>query len=127
MTATKSGQYEQDWSPDALGNIDGPANDANEIDGLSYDRAGNMTADLWKIYKYDAWDRLVEVDDASADVLARYQYDGLGRKTLSAAATTTPGTLDSYTYYLYAGQQVAETRVSSSPVSDLASLAPEYQ
>ena len=62
-------------------------------------------------YKYDAWNRLVEVDNSAGKVLAEYQYDGTGRKVLSADATTTPGTLDRFSYTFYAGQQVVETRI----------------
>ena len=67
VSATKSGQHREDWSPDPLGNINGDANGANQITstGFAYDRAGNMTADAAHDYVFDAWNRLVEVDDAS--------------------------------------------------------------
>lgn len=125
---TENTAAHQTWSPDPLGNINGtPANDANEIAGMTYDRAGNLTFDGARHYVFDAWGRLAEVDDGSSNVLARYEYDGLGRKTLSAGATTTPGTLDSYTYYWYAGRQVVETRWSDSLASNPSYLAPHEQ
>ncbi len=52
-----------------------------------YDAAGNMTqgpapGDETNTHKYiyDAWDRLVEVTDASDVTLASYEYDGLYRR-----------------------------------------------
>jgi len=71
----------------------------------AYDAAGNMTsmpqpAAPGSSYTatYDAWNRLVKVSNAAGDELAEYQYDGQNRKTVSAQATPTPGTLDNYTY-----------------------------
>ena len=50
----------------------------------SCDAAGNMTNDGIYKYKYDAWNRLVEVDrqgpTSSPQVIAQYAYDGLGRR-----------------------------------------------
>ena len=43
------------------------------------------------------------------------------------ADAATPGTLNSYTYSLYAGQQVVETRDSTSPAPSLQPIAPTYQ
>ena len=61
---------------------------------------GNMTGipkptDLENFYtcKYDAWKRLVEVKD-SQTVIARYEYDGLGRRVKAHIDSQTPGDPD---------------------------------
>jgi len=56
-------------------------------DDPAYDARGNMTgvpmpSDMTASYTcvYDAWNRLVEVRDSSANIKAQYRYDGLGRR-----------------------------------------------
>jgi RHS repeat-associated protein len=85
------------WSPDALGNFitittNGTTqtrnhNQQNEITLISgattptYDTNGNLTTDeLGQTYKYDAWNRLVQVKNSGGTVIASYAYDGLGRR-----------------------------------------------
>ena len=123
-----SGGENQTWTLDGMGNL-GPANTANQLASCGYDHNGNMTSDGTNgdTYKYDAWNRLVEVDNSAGKVLAEYQYDGTGRKVLNADATTTPGTLDRFSYTFYAGQQAVETRDSASVTSNPQSLAPTFQ
>ena len=60
---------------------------------------------------YDAWNRLVQVSNASED-LARYDYDGTGRRIVEFTdfTGTTPGTV---TYSYYSGQNAIETRTGS--------------
>jgi RHS repeat-associated protein len=86
----------QDWSLDAMGNWSSVTTDAvtqnrttnaqNEITGvdsatLAYDANGNMTTDeTGRHLIYDAWNRLVEVKDASNTTIAINSYDGLGRR-----------------------------------------------
>ena len=73
---------------------------------------------------------MVEVDQvvgSSTAVLATYRYDGEGRLIVTAQATTTAGTLDSFTYSFYAGVQVIETRASDSPIPNPQSLVPSFQ
>ena len=106
----------QSWTLDALGNwirangatTDSTYNSSNENTAYTYDHNGNLTDDGTYTYVYDAWNRLVEVSNGSGE-LAEYQYDGQNRKTISRQATTTPGTLDSFTNYFYAGSQVVNT------------------
>lgn len=81
------------------------SNTLTQIDGssvlLAHDAAGNMTqcppdeAGAWSQshkLKWDGWNRLVEVRDASDNVLATYAYNGLWRRirttTASPALTT---------------------------------------
>jgi len=49
---------------------------------LAYDAAGNLTDDGIYTYKYDAWNRLVEVrrSGGSQNLIAACTYDGLGRR-----------------------------------------------
>jgi len=51
---------------------------------LLYDAAGNLIDDGIYLYKYDAWNRLVEVQRKAAtgdpQTIAVYGYDGLGRR-----------------------------------------------
>jgi len=67
-------------------------NKANEIQStVTHDRNGNMTVMPGLQGKYDAWNRLVEVRNASNVVLATYGYNGLNqrvRKTASNVVTT---------------------------------------
>ena len=74
--------------------------------------------------KYDAWNRLVEVDNG-ATVLAQYAYDGLGRKIEDF--TYSGGTPTGVTHYYYGAGEVIETRVTGSATADPASVAPQYQ
>jgi RHS repeat-associated protein len=67
-------------------------NKFNQITGISrtvgsawatptFDRNGNMLTDeKGQQYRYDAWNRLVEVRDGEGAVIAEYQYDGQRRR-----------------------------------------------
>jgi RHS repeat-associated protein len=116
----------ESWNLDGEGNLSA-ANAANELtaSGCVYDKAGNLTADGTHTFKYDAWNRLVEVRQGST-VLAQYRYDGEGRRIVSIADTNADGTLDTATHYFFAGSQVVETRCGS-PASDPSALTPEHQ
>jgi len=86
----------QSWSPDALGNFSSVTSDGsmqtrttnqqNQITSISgsgtvlYDNNGNLRADgSGNSYVYDAWNRLVAVQNNGTTV-ASYSYDGLGRQ-----------------------------------------------
>jgi RHS repeat-associated protein len=113
-TTTKS------WSPDALGNFSSittngttqtrTANQQNEITSISgattptYDTNGNLTTDeVGQTYKYDAWNRLVQVKNSGGTVIASYAYDGLGRRVQE----THSGTVNDL-YYSSAWQVLEE-------------------
>ncbi|MBO0698063.1 MAG: hypothetical protein J2P46_06700 [Zavarzinella sp.] len=110
----------QGWDYDALGNWDAvttdgdtqtrTANRRNEITGISgqttptYDGNGSLTRDeAGRTFKYDAWGRLVEVRDASDNLLAAFGYDGLGRRVRDARGGVTKDL-----YYSAAGQVLLE-------------------
>jgi RHS repeat-associated protein len=75
----------------------------------TYDANGNLTKDE-RGYQcsYDAWNRLVQVKDASNNVLATYKYDGLGRRIQETEGGTTTD------LYYNAAWQVVEERVSGA-------------
>jgi len=115
--------WEEDWSLDMTGNwtdyvqktsgstdldqdrTHDKANEITEIDSSSthvaHDKAGNMTKtpkpDNWSAHldlTYDAWNRLVKVEDGE-DTVAEYEYDGRNFRTVKRT---------------YEGGQLAETR-----------------
>jgi RHS repeat-associated protein len=80
------GVIQKTWSLDSLGNnlsagTYNAANEATPTQGSSgYDAAGNMTTlQSGKTAIYDAWNRLVEVDDGET-VVERHEYDGTNRR-----------------------------------------------
>jgi RHS repeat-associated protein len=114
------GTTQKTWSLDALGNnvstLNGgtynAANEETSIVGSSttptYDAAGNMTTlQSGDTAKYDAWNRMVEVDNTSG-IVEKYEYDGTNRRIqiFSNFTGTTAGTVeDDY----QSGQQVIES------------------
>ena len=95
-----------------------------ENDDFYYDAAGNLVLDDEKFYKYDAWNRVVEVHEKGdyhvdaagdlagtdlGDLIATYEYDVLGRmihKTVSASGDlNTTGDGD---YFYYDGHRLLE-------------------
>jgi RHS repeat-associated protein len=110
----------ESWSPDALGNFSSittngntqtrTANQQNEITSISgattptYDTNGNLTTDeLGQTYKYDAWNRLVQVKNSAGTTIASYVYDALGRRVQE----THSGTVNDL-YYSSAWQVLEE-------------------
>ncbi len=102
--------------------IHNQANQITQIDGsntgLLYDRAGNATqmppnaaGDWSQHYKltWDAWNRLVKVEDQDDEVVASYANDGTTRQT---AKTTEEGVM--HTYYNEKWKAVEERADDSS-------------
>lgn len=100
------------------------ANDANEIGTIAattgtnwvdptYDAAGNMTkrpdpadpgdANDAHDITYDAWNRVVKIEDSSATI-ATYEYDGLNRRIQKTVGS------DTYDYYHSESWRVLEVR-----------------
>jgi YD repeat-containing protein len=103
---TQGASHSLGWGLDAVGNWStlstdgGPAqarahNAQNQITsgGVSYDAAGNTTADgSGQAFVYDAWDRLVRVTNGeNGPTVAAYGYDAAGRRVTetNAAGVTT--------------------------------------
>jgi len=124
LNSTKTGisgtaSRSQSWSPDALGNFTSvttngtaqtrTANQQNEYTSISgsgtitYDANGNLTADgSGNSFVYDAWNRLVAVQNNGTTV-ASYTYDGLGRRI-----TQTEGGTATDLYHSSANQVLEE-------------------
>jgi len=102
-------------------------NEMTAIAGISthvaHDRAGNMTKtpkpDDWNAHfdlTYDAWNRLVKVEDGE-DTVAEYSYDG--RNFRIVKKTYTGGELDETRHFYYNHQwQCLEERVDASTKAD---------
>jgi RHS repeat-associated protein len=102
-----------------------------------HDRAGNMTS-MPKpsdpansiTAKYDAWHRLIEVSDGGI-LVARFRYDGEGRRILKIFDTDSPADpdgLDTYEHIFLRGNQVIETREGTGATPAQAeTLQPKYQ
>jgi RHS repeat-associated protein len=119
------GEHSRSWDYDAQGNWQSVVTDGNvqtrthnaqnEITGISgavlptYDANGNLTRDeTGRQFVYDAWNRLVEVRDASGETVKRYAYDGLHRRVQETAGGVT-------TDFYYSEQwQVLEERVGGN-------------
>jgi RHS repeat-associated protein len=121
------GSHTRSWDYDAQGNWQSVTtngntqtrthNAQNEIIGISgavtptYDANGNLTRDeAGRQFVYDAWNRLVEVKDASGNLLKSYAYDGLHRRIQETASGTTTDL-----YYSSAWQVLEERVCSDSP------------
>lgn len=82
-----------------------PANSQNNPVEPVYDAAGNMTDDNYQyVYTYDAWNRLVKVEDQGVTraVIGAYAYDGLNRRI-----TSTIGSDDAiHEYYTESWQRI---------------------
>jgi RHS repeat-associated protein len=115
----------QSWDFDALGNFDSQttdgttqtrtANKQNEITSISsattptYDPNGNLTKDeTGRTFKYDAWNRLVEVRNSGGTLLATYRYDALNRRIRETRGSTTTD------LYYSSGWQVLEERIGTA-------------
>jgi RHS repeat-associated protein len=112
------GVIQKTWSLDSLGNnlSAGTYNAANEETPTSgssgYDATGNMTTlQSGKTAVYDAWNRLVEVDD-SETVVERHEYDGTNRR-IQIFSDFDGSTPDEVQYDYHSGQQVIESDVTT--------------
>ncbi len=106
-TPTSAVTRTQSWDLDALGNWNTVTTDSvemtrehnaqNEITNIgetttiTYDANGNLTTDENDFqFRWDAWNRLVQVRDASNAVVATYGRDALGRRiTVEQGETVT--------------------------------------
>ncbi len=102
----------------------------------AHDRTGNMTtvpkpSSLANglALKYDAWNRLVQVTDG-ATVVAKYEYDGDGRrikKHIDSQSPSSPNGIDRYEHLFYSDIQLVETRNTTAENDQPESLQPKYQ
>ena len=105
-------------------------NQVTQIDGssdaIAYDKAGNATklppgadGDWSKHFqlKWDGWNRLVEIRDENALLVAAYAYDGMFRRTTKAVGAETRS------YYYNDLWKCVEERSTGSPSSSSSSSA----
>jgi hypothetical protein len=88
-------------------------NSANEIapgSGVTYDANGNTTADgSGNQFFYDAWNRLVKVENSGGSTLETMTYDGLNRKVTDSVT----GGSDTALYYSSAWQVLEERSIGA--------------
>jgi RHS repeat-associated protein len=136
LNGTKTGltgaaSRSQAWNFDAIGNFDSQttdgttqsrtANRQNEITSISgglasptYDANGNTKRDENRdVFKYDAWNRLVEVN-VNNGITITYSWDGTGRRVREVRAGTTTD------LYYSSAWQVIEERVGGTVYSSYA-------
>jgi RHS repeat-associated protein len=117
----------QSFTMDALGNFTNvttngtaqsqSANAQNEYTAVgsatpTYDKNGNLTSDeTGQQYVYNAWNQLVNVENAGGGTIASYSYDGLGRRVTETDGSTTT------TLYFSAQGQVLEEAVAGTTVA----------
>lgn len=130
------GTTQKTWSLDALGNdlSAGTYNAANEETPTSgnsgYDAAGNMTTlQSGDTARYDAWNRMVEVDSSSG-IVEKYEYDGTNRRIQIFSGFDTNGNPTTVEDDYLNGQQVVEsdTTVNSARAGGYQYLwSPRYE
>ncbi len=118
---------EQERTHDAVNELTGFTTPANFVDP-AYDLAGNITtmpqpADQTASFTltYDAWNRLVVVEDTSGTV-AQYEYDGQGRRIVKDIPG---GTTDDVDYY-YNDRWQLLTEVKDGSVEAIYQWHPNY-
>ena len=138
-SATQGGSAYQSWNLDAQGNWSSfttngsiqtrTANGQNQITGISgtsatptYDANGNMISDQnGDTLIYDAWNRLVEVKNASGQVIAQYTYNAQGyvvTATYSQGTSQVPAGTTNYLYYT-SSWQLIEVRTGGTANSNV--------
>ena len=81
----------------------------------SYDADGNLlSGDGVKTYKWDAENRLVEIDYVGSTAKSQFSYDGVGHRTVDVETSAT-GTITT-TRYLWCGSSICQTRDGSDNV-----------
>jgi RHS repeat-associated protein len=95
-------------------------NKLNQIDTwgslhYDYDADGNLlSGDGVKTYKWDAENRLVEIDYVGSSAKSQFSYDGMGHRTVDVETSTTGAITTSR--YLWCGSSICQTRNGSDIV-----------
>jgi RHS repeat-associated protein len=130
VTGLDDAARSQSFALDALGNLTSVtgssgtdtrvSNSRNELVSLNghtltYDANGNLTADdQGRLYVYDAWNRLLAVENSDTSLLAAYAYDGLGRR-IEESTPDGNGGLTTTDLYFSAAWQVLEEYQAGLP------------
>jgi RHS repeat-associated protein len=102
------------------GTVDPAYNAFNQIDtwgalSYSYDADGNLlSGDGVKTYKWDAENRLVEIDYLGSSAKSQFSYDGLGHRTVDVETNRSGSTTTAR--YLWCGSSICQTRNGSDTV-----------
>jgi RHS repeat-associated protein len=102
------------------GTVRATYNDLNQIDtwgakSYSYDADGNtLSGDGKRTYKWDAENRLVEIDHVGSNAKSQFSYDGLGHRTVDVDTSARGSTTT--TRYLWCGSMICQTRDGSDNV-----------
>ncbi|MCC6981418.1 MAG: hypothetical protein IT343_24060 [Candidatus Melainabacteria bacterium] len=81
---------------------------------LTWDANGNMTSDGTNTYKWDAENRLIEIDYPGSNNYSQFSYDGLGRNT--RIVETTSGSVTGTKQFVWSNRRRCEARDGSSNV-----------
>ena len=108
--------YDSGWQTEA--DEDFEVNTNSIAIKLIHDDAGNLTYDGQHHYRYDAWNRLVDVrrayngGDGTGSRIAELGYDGLGRRTVKKIVNSADW--DTTEHYHYDGDRLIEQRDGSN-------------
>jgi RHS repeat-associated protein len=112
-----------------LGSVSPTYNGFNQLTtfptrSYTYDLNGNTLSDgLLRNYKWDAENRLIEVDYIGTSNKSVFSYDGMGRRTVDAE---TIGGVTTTTRYLWCGSHICQTRNGSDTVQSRILAEGEY-
>jgi RHS repeat-associated protein len=94
-------------------------NDFNEIvnwgaSSYTYDANGNSLGDGTRTYKWDAENRLIEIDYVGSNAKSTFAYDGFGHRTVDTELDSKGETTVSR--YVWCGEGICQTRNASDSV-----------
>jgi RHS repeat-associated protein len=113
------------WTATGGGSTSSPTySNVNELTSGShtYDNAGEETADSTRTYKYDAENRVIEIDYTGGSNKTTITYDGLGRRVQLAFYNGSTAT----TRFAWCGSQLCEERDGSDTILKRYYLEGEY-
>jgi RHS repeat-associated protein len=107
------------WHPPS-GSISPTYNDLNQIStwgtlSYTYDADGNLSSgDGVKTYKWDAENRLIEIDYVGSTAKSQFTYNGIGQRRIDVETASGGGTTT--TRYMWCGEHICQTRDGSDNV-----------
>lgn len=104
-----------DAVPTTKTNTNGLTVTASASSTLTWDANGNMTSDGTNTYKWDAENRLIQIDYPGTNNFTQFSYDGLWRNT--KIVETTSGSVTSTKQFVWANKQRLEDRDAGSSVT----------
>ena len=91
-------------------------NQANEISGITHDKNGNITFIANMSYRYDAWNRLVEIFTPASTMVSKYSCNGLNHRVKHTTSNIAGGS-SSTTFYFNENWQELESVTSEQTMS----------